>query len=144
MKLILNYAATVWLPYTQYHKNKLEAIQRRAARFVISDYRQTSSVSAMINSLNWQPISRQHEELRLIMFFKIVKNLVELPMPDYIMSAPRVTHGNNTKFVQPSINVNPYKYSFFPRSISSWNHLPISDCSLLHFKNILKSMTVIT
>ena len=142
VKPILNYAATVWSPYTQCYKNKLESIQRRAARFVMSDYHRTSSVSAMINSLNWQSISRQHEELCLIMFFKIVNKLVELPMPEYIISAPRLTRGNNMKFVQPSINVNPYKYSFFPRSISIWNKLPTCDCSLSHFKYILKSMTL--
>ena len=121
VKQILNYVATVWSPYTQH---KLEAIQRRAARFVMSDHRQTSSMSALINSLNWQNISRQHEELRLIMFSRIVKQIVELSLPDYITLAPRVTRGNSIKFVKPSITVNPYKFSFFPRSISKWNKLP--------------------
>ena len=107
-------------------------------------YSVLSSITSIVcfDSLNWQSISKQHEELRLIMFFKIVNKLVELPMPDYIISAPRLTHGNNMKFVQPSINVNPYKYSFFPRSISIWNKLPTCDCSLSHFKYILKSMTL--
>ena len=82
VKPILNYAATVWSPHTQQHTNKLEAIQRCAACFVMSDYCPTSSVSAMINSLNWKSISRQHEELCLIMFFKIVNKLVEFPMPN--------------------------------------------------------------
>ena len=80
----------------------------------------------MINSLNWQSISRQHEELRLIMFFKIVNKLVELPMPDYIISAPRPTRGNNMKFVQLSINVNPYKYSFsLDQSVYGTNYLHV-------------------
>ena len=118
VKLILNYGTTVLSPYTQHHTHKLEAIQRCAARFVMSDYCRTSSMSAMIISLHWQSISRsKYEELHLIMFFKIVNTIVELPLPDYITLAPRVTRGNSIKFVMPSITVNPYKFSFFPRSI---------------------------
>ena len=119
--------------------HKLEAIQRCTTRFVMSDYHRTSSVSAMINSLNWQSISRQHEELHLIMFFKIV----ELPLPDYITLAPRVMTGDSIKFLMPLITVNPYKFSFFPRSISKWNKLPPCDCSVDCFKIMLKSMTEI-
>ena len=128
---------------TQHHIHKLEAIQRHAACFVMSDYRRFSSVTAMINSLNWQPISRQHDELRLIMLFKIVNNIVELSLPDYVIPAPSVTRGNNVKFVMPSITVNPYKYSFLPRLISNWNKLPPCDCSVDSFKIMLKSLTEI-
>jgi len=74
------HVATVW---SQHYTYRLEAIQRRAAHFVMPDYCQISSVSAMINLL-MQSISRQHEELRLIMYLKIV----ELPLPDYITPAP--------------------------------------------------------
>ena len=34
----LEYAATVWDPYTKFNINKLEKCQRRAARFVNGDY----------------------------------------------------------------------------------------------------------
>ena len=44
----LEYCASVWDPYKQDHKNRLEAVQRRAARFVCRDSRRTSSVSTMI------------------------------------------------------------------------------------------------
>ena len=50
---ILNYAAPVWTPHTNYHINKLEAIQKRVARFIMSDHRRISSVSAMLTFLQW-------------------------------------------------------------------------------------------
>jgi len=34
VKLILKYSSTVWAPYTNYNIDKLEAIQRCAARYV--------------------------------------------------------------------------------------------------------------
>jgi len=35
---ILKYAVTAWAPYTQWNIRKIESIQRRAARFVLSDF----------------------------------------------------------------------------------------------------------
>ena len=68
IKPIFNYAATVWTPHSQCHINKLEAIQNRMARFIVSDYRRTSSVSAIKHSLNMKSVQFQHEELLLLMF----------------------------------------------------------------------------
>ena len=41
----LEYASAVWDPFTEDNICKLEAVQRRAARFVCNSYRQTASVS---------------------------------------------------------------------------------------------------
>ena len=46
---ILEYASSASDPYTQSNINKLEGVQRRAARFVTGDYRTTSSVSEIIS-----------------------------------------------------------------------------------------------
>ena len=126
MKPILNYAASVWTPHTNHYINKLETIQKRAARFVMSDYRRTSSVSTMLNSLQWQSVEIQHKQQRLIMLYKIIHRIVNLRLPNYIIPAPRVTRGNSMKFIQPTTHTDPYKYSFFPNSISHWNKLPSS------------------
>ena len=48
---ILEYASTVWDPYTQANIYKLEMVQRSAARFVFQNYRRNASPSAMINEL---------------------------------------------------------------------------------------------
>ena len=58
------------------------------------------------------------------MLYKIIHGLVDLPLPDYIIPAPRVTRGNSMKFVHPATSTDPYKHSFFPNSISKWNKLP--------------------
>ena len=48
----MEYAAFVWSPHTLRNINKLEAIQRRAARqFVMSNYDRHSSVSEMLRVL---------------------------------------------------------------------------------------------
>ena len=52
----MEYAATVWDPLTQANIDSMEAIQRRAARFVLRRYRNTSSISNMIDELRWHTI----------------------------------------------------------------------------------------
>ena len=52
----LEYASTVWYPHTDKDINKVEAVQRRAARWATRDYKYTSSVTAMLKDLNWRPI----------------------------------------------------------------------------------------
>ena len=48
---IFDYSSTSWDPYTKNNIQKLEAVQRRAARLVIGDYRTISSPSQMIADL---------------------------------------------------------------------------------------------
>jgi uncharacterized membrane protein len=42
---LVEYASTVWDPYTQADINKVEAVQRRAARYVANNHRNRSSVT---------------------------------------------------------------------------------------------------
>ena len=48
----LEYCSSIWDPYHQEYKNKLESVQRRAARFVCKDIRRQSHVSDMLRDLN--------------------------------------------------------------------------------------------
>ena len=49
---LLEYSCTVWDPFSQKDVSKIEAVQRRAARFVINRHRNTSSVGEMLQTLN--------------------------------------------------------------------------------------------
>ena len=50
----LEYASTVWSPHTATDITKLEAVQRRSARWATHDYQRTSSVTQMIKDLKVQ------------------------------------------------------------------------------------------
>ena len=50
---LLEYSSSVWDPHSQVLSNKLENVQRRAARFVANDYSRLSSVSGILNQLGW-------------------------------------------------------------------------------------------
>ena len=52
----LEYAATLWDPYTTTNKEKIENIQRRAARYTMYNYSSEASVSNMITQLKWRSL----------------------------------------------------------------------------------------
>ena len=49
----MEYAASAWDPHQQIDFGAIEKLQRRAPRWVMSDYNKTSSVSNMLETLNW-------------------------------------------------------------------------------------------
>ena len=75
----MEYGATLWDPYQKYSSDKIERVQCRAARFVKSRYSRYSSVSDMLDVLEWTPLSQRRQEARLILFYKIINGLAQVP-----------------------------------------------------------------
>ena len=123
---ILEYSSAVWAPHTKCSIDKLEAVQRRAARYVMDDYRYNSSVSSMIQSLKWNSLSTRRNISRLIILYKILHQTVDVTLPDYILpySYSAITRGHNLRLKVPLPRINAYKYSFFTNVVEQWNSLP--------------------
>jgi hypothetical protein len=133
---ILEYAAVVWDPHTETNCSKLEAVQRRAARFVCNDYRRTSSVTAMLERLSWKTLQQRRKEARLIMFYKIRhsivqldKDLIETRMIDKPVRPRRgESRQHDQQYVEDNSNLQDYRLgSFFPRTVGDWNKLRQKD-----------------
>ena len=88
---ILEYASTVWDPYTTTNINQIEAVQRRAARFVKGDYKTTSSTSQMIRDLDWPTLQDRRVNAKLVMVYRIVNHLIDVPSSALPTSAPEAT-----------------------------------------------------
>ena len=84
----LEYAATVWDPYYQHDIDRLENIQRRAARFISNDYRSRheGAVTEMLSNLELPSLQERRRQLRLTMFYKITNNLVPALPENQFMS----------------------------------------------------------
>ena len=72
------YASTVWDHTNKTHINTVEAVQRRAARFITGDYRQESSVTAMLRNLQLESLPERRLRARAVMMFRVVSNLIDL------------------------------------------------------------------
>ena len=121
---ILEYASSAWDPYTQSNINKLEGVQRRAARFVTGDYRTTSSVSEMISNLGWETLQERRTEAKMVMMYRITHGLIDISATSLRHPATLSTRGNSMRYLQPFCRTDAYRCSFFPSGIRLWNQLP--------------------
>jgi len=123
---ILEYAGTVWDPHTATNINQLEAVQRRAARFVKEDYRTTSSTTAMMADLCWPTLQHRRSNAKLVMVYRITHNLIHVAIPaaQYFHPLTLGGHGYGYRFHVPFCRIDTKKFSFVPSAIRLWNQLP--------------------
>ena len=122
---LVEYSSSVWSPYTKSNIVRLEMIQRRAARWTLSEYSPYASVTQMLQSLGWRSLEQRRSDSRLCLFYKIIYGLVAIDMPPYVVHPLRTPRNSHTLcFRQIQSTVDYYKYSFYPLSIVQWNRLP--------------------
>ena len=69
---ILEYATEVWDLHHKFLIHKIEMVQKHVARWVLSDYRFQSSITAMIDEMVWVTLEQQCKRNRLIQLYKII------------------------------------------------------------------------
>ena len=74
----LEYCSSILDHYHQEYENKLESVQRRAARFVCKDIRRQSHVSDKLRDLNWKTLVDRRTIYRLILLYKSVHSIVDI------------------------------------------------------------------
>lgn len=142
---ILEYASTAWDPVGQSTlRQKLEAEQNRAARFVAGDYRRSTSISGIINRLQWQSLAERRATARVTMIYKILNDLVYAP-EDFLVRAPipSSTRGAPLKLLIPQARTEVYRTGFIVSSSLLWNRLPAGIAqaeSLTAFRSQLASV----
>ena len=140
----LEYASCVWDPHQLYLISNIEKIQRRAARWILSDFSRYSSVSTMLAQLQWSSLEKRRSDSRLCTFYRILHDSnIPIKVPQYFMSTQYPTRNDHPfHFILPYTSTTYYKQSFFPRTIKQWNNLPLSiinSTSLSTFSLSLKS-----
>ena len=118
---VIEYAASVWDPYTLSNINKLESIQRTAARFCFNNFSRFSSVTNMLTSLNLPSLQARRTQAKLNIFYKIINGHLDVPTDDL---TPKLSSLRNGYYYQPMTLIDAYKFAFFPSTIKLWNQLP--------------------
>ena len=89
----LEYFSAVWDPFREKDSGKLEKNLRSAARFVTQNYRQTASVTSLIQNLGWTDLKTRRKNYRLVSMLKILNELFEIPINDHLIPVDRKTRG---------------------------------------------------
>ena len=123
----MEYASSAWSPHTDCNINKLEQVQKNAARFVTGDYRLTTSTTTLVKSVGWNPLEKRRLLSQVNMLYKIHNKLVNFSVPAAIGSQARsrFSRAHGHAYRQLGINVQSYGYSFFTQAIRVWNLLPL-------------------
>ena len=128
-----------WDPFTEDNIRKLEAVQRRAARFVCNNYRQTASVSSMLSELSWPLLEQRRAEARLGLFHRIVHKSVDIDAATLMTRSTRPTRkANEVQYTGHMTSKDCYKCSFIPRTIIQWNGIAATG-DFNQYKSDLKS-----
>ena len=140
----LEYCSSVWSPHHKDQKQKLEMGQRRAARYTTNRFGNTSSVTSMLQHLQWESLESRRAKIQLTLFFKVVNDLIDIPAADYLTPAmSRTRSSHRKKYRQFSNSTDTFKFSFFPRTVPLWNSLPATVAeapSLVSFKEGLSTL----
>ena len=133
----LDYANSVWCPYLEQDKKKIESIQRKATRIKCL---QGKNYESRLTYFKLTTLEKRRERNDLIQLFKIVKKIDNITLeypPDLITSN---TKGHNMRFHRQLIK-NPKRYYFLTnRVINCWNNLDqniVDSKTLKQFKSKL-------
>ena len=125
-------------PLTHCNIDHIEAVQHRTARSKMKDWSRPAnqqpaittgttqtivrgSLSSMLQYLGWDSL----EERRGTMLYRIVHGLVTIPLHhSNLQWNTRHIRGHSTKFYVPTVQVDAYRFNFFPATVTLWNNLP--------------------
>ena len=122
----VEYSASVWSPWLAKSKVQLERVQCQTAHYVCNTYSRHSSVTDMLNRLEWESLESHRKTIHLCMFYKAYYNLAVFPLLDYASLVTTCMHGHNIKFLVSHCNKDIYRSSFLPNTIRAWNSLPLA------------------
>ena len=147
VRSVLEYGSTIWDPHTQKDIDRLERIQRQAARFITRDYRTRTPgcVSNMLRELDLPSLQTRRRHLRLSFLFKIAEGTIPSLPPDKYLEPIKnkrnikpkqfsdcvskniveqyVTNNSRPFQIPPNNGSEQYKNSFFIKTIPEWNGL---------------------
>jgi exonuclease III len=125
----IDYCNTVWGNTTVANTDKLQRLQKRAARMIFDDY--TSLPYELYSKLNWLPFTKRVEHNKAVMVYKCLNN----NMPTYLSNL--FEYQRNTRYnlrseereqlVVPKPRLELYiKQSFSYSGAKIWNSMPVS------------------
>ena len=117
---IVEYASPVWDPHTKRNTNNIEMVQRIC---VNGNFDRTSSVTSLLNCLNWPSLEERRHQYRLAVMYRILRNQVDIHWQYFITKASSCTRAHSCRLFVPFCKNHVYASSFLPRTSKDWNNL---------------------
>ena len=143
---VLEYSSSAWDPHQAYLQEKLESVQKRAARFITANYRdyEPGSMTAILKHLNLPSLKERRTQSRLILLYKGMNNQAHIPT-ELLKKPTRITKSmHRHHFLRPQTRTDSLIFSFIPNTIKDWNSLsPVIFNKIESSSDQVKSFAVI-
>ena len=125
----VKYASAVWSPHDVNPIHQLEMVQRRAARWTLNRHHNISIIKGMLENLQWRTLEQRRTECRLVLLFKIIHGLVQIPSTNYLQPSLNTTSLKNHNYTYPqcSTRTNYFNFPSSPTPQSYGTTLPTSS-----------------
>ena len=131
------HCSVIWRPVSKTHTKRLEDLQKRAIKWILFEEYTSYTFTTYIQKcrqLNIMPLTDRFDFLDILFFYKVVKGIVPVELPPYLIryegnTRLRSSHLDHMCFVSsvtPRSTNNAFTRSFFFRTHTKWNHIPLS------------------
>ena len=127
---IIEYASPVWDTNNKNVIQKVESVQRKAARFILNDYNKDSSVSKMIKKLNLDSIELRRKVKKLKLMHSIASQKT------FLSNAIKPAYGRNRIKFKPIHARVQLQYYSFPRLLISGINSQLQCLILMILKHL--------
>ena len=103
----------LWSPYTDTAIQQIENVQRRTARWFNRGYRRTSSVIAMLQSLQWTSLDRRRLN-GLSLIFKITNDFVAISRDQYLTALQKQSRTSHIMAYRQILSSTDYHKQSLP------------------------------
>ena len=130
----LEYASVVWNPHTVSDIDIIEAVQKRAARWICASWNPSTfawnkSYADCLCELNWPTLAHRRHYYIIDYIHSMLHKRTSLSFDDYFKLNSSSTRSHELS-IQPVIStINSFRYSFFVNSVFLWNSVPFSILS---------------
>lgn len=113
---LLEYGCIVWDPYQLNDIQRLESVQKSAARYILGRYRRAESVSQMMDDLNLESLEERRAAMRLKFVFMMYHNCFNTARDVYLQNySPRSVRTSHSMTLRPYMcRTLQYQKSFSP------------------------------
>ena len=102
-------------------------VVRQAALYAANVQDRYSSVTPILQNLDWITLQERRKIARLVMMYKVTNELVATPVAQYIIPTKRPTrHCHVLGFRIPQSCTEYHNYSYFPRTVRERNALQVN------------------
>ena len=110
----LEYASAVWDSHTEVRTSQIEQVQRRTARWIVSNYDWQASVTQIVQDLGWGTLEQRERMPVFVSSIKLFMGWLPYPSRTIYSTVTESLDSHSMTFRQVSPSRDYYKYSFFP------------------------------